>query len=458
MKPSGPYPPHTLYGQSGLGLFTDLYELMMMNAYFEEGMTDHAVFSLYSRHLPPTRNFLLNAGLGTILQDIERLRFSDDDISYLATLNKFSSRFLSWLRAFRFSGDVFAIPEGTPVFANEPVLEVVAPLAEAQLIETLVMNQVHLQTVLATKAQRVTAAASGRPVFDFSARRAHGIDAALKGARAFVIGGIEATSNVLAGRIYGLPVVGTMAHSYIQAHDDEAAAFRAFARIYPDSVMLVDTYDTLEGVRKLIAMASVGGEALRVRAVRLDSGDLAALARDARVLLDESGHNAVAIYASGGLDERSIAALIRDGAPIDGFGVGTALGVSDDAPTLDMVYKLCEYAGEGRLKLSSGKPVLPGRKQVFRYSEKDRDVHDVIARADENLPGTPLLERVMHAGKRTRSCPSMNDLRVRARELIARLPEDVAALEKAPEPYPVTVSEALLDHQKQVREAVSRKG
>jgi nicotinate phosphoribosyltransferase len=384
----------------GLALFTDLYELTMLQAYLEEGMRDWAVFGLFVRRLPARRNFLLACGLDTVLHYLETLRFTEDDLAYLHSLGLFSDRFLSWLRAFRFTGEVRAAPEGAPLFADEPILEVAAPLPEAQLVETFIMNQVHLQTLLATKAWRVVTAAGGRPVVDFGARRIHGLDAALKGARAFSIGGVASTSNVLAGRRYGLPVAGTMAHSYVQAHDDEAEAFAAFARLYPDTVILVDTYDTLEAVRKVVALARSAGGAFEIKAIRLDSGDLLALSRGARALLDEAGLRHVGIFASGGLDEDRIAALVAADAPIDGFGVGTSMGVSSDVPDLDIAYKLCEYAGKGRLKLSTGKPVLPGRKQVFRLSEHGCDVGDVIARAEERLEGRPLLVPVMRDGER----------------------------------------------------------
>ena len=437
--------------QDELGLFTDLYELTMMQAYLEEDMMADAVFSLFVRRLPSRRNFLLACGLDTVLDYLENLRFTGEAIAYLASLGKFSDRFLTWLRHFRFTGDVYAVPEGTPVFANEPILEVVAPLPEAQLAETFIMNQIHVQTVLASKAQRVVTAAAGRPVVDFGPRRMHGIDAALKAARAFYIGGVAATSNVLAGKRYGVPVAGTMAHSYIQAHDDEMAAFRAFARLYPETVLLVDTYDTLAGVRKVIDLARELGETFRVRAVRLDSGDLLALSRQSRRLLDEAGLDTVEIFASGGLDEDAIAALVSSGAPIDGFGVGTSMGVSEDAPTLDIAYKLCEYAGEGRLKLSTGKPVLPGRKQVFRVAEGSQDVRDVIARAGEDLPGRPLLALMMHKGKRLPSgIVDLETARRYAQEQIARLPAPVKAVAEADPPYPVEVSPVLSDFQAKV--------
>ena len=298
----------------------------------------------------------------------------------------FSDRFLTWLAAFRFTGDVHAVLEGTPLFANEPILEVEAPLPEAQLIETFVINQVQLQTMLPPKAHRVVTAARGRSVIDFGARRMHGTDAALNAARAFWIAGVDATSNVLAGQRFGIPVAGTLAHSYIQAHGDEAAAFQAFAKLYPDTVLLIDTYDTLAGVQKVMKLANELGEDFKVRAVRLDSGDLLDLSLRVRAALDQAGLDRVQIIASGSLDEYEIDTLLSSGAPLDGFGVGTSMGVSADAPYLDIVYKLTSYAGEGRVKLATSKPVLPGRKQVFRNADGDRDTGDTIGRAAEDLP------------------------------------------------------------------------
>jgi nicotinate phosphoribosyltransferase len=436
-------------------LFTDLYELTMLEAYLGEQMDEDAVFSLFVRRLPSRRNFLLACGVDTVLSYLETLHFEDDDIAYLASLGRFSRRFLDWLRAFRFTGDVYAVPEGTPVFANEPILEVVAPIAQGQLIETFVMNQIHLQTVLASKATRVVAAARGRPVIDFGPRRMHGIDAALKAARAFFIGGVAATSNVLAGKRYGVPVAGTMAHSYIQAHEDETAAFRSFARLYPETVILVDTYDTLAGVRKVIEIVRGSGGDIRVGAIRLDSGDLLALSREARRLLDEAGLQSIRVFASGGLDEEAIAEMLASGAPIDAFGVGTKMGVSSDAPDLDIAYKLAEYAGKGRLKLSTGKPILPGRKQVFRVEENGAAVRDVIGQSDESLPGRPLLRAVMRNGTRLPAGrETLDESRKRADREIARLPARLRALEPSDPPYPVEVSEALLSYRQAVEKAV----
>ncbi|MGH7555712.1 MAG: nicotinate phosphoribosyltransferase, partial [Longimicrobiales bacterium] len=369
--------------EQNIALLTDLYQLTMLQAYWCEHMFDDAVFSLFVRKLPAARNYLLACGLDDALGYLEGLRFYPAAIDDLRTRSEFEPGFLDWLEHLRFTGTVRAMREGTPVFGEEPILEVIAPLPEAQLAESVIMNQVHLQTVLASKAVRVVAAARGRAVVDFGLRRIHGTDAALKAARAFYVAGVSSTSNVLAGQTYGIPLAGTMAHSYVQAHDSELDAFRAFTRVYPDTVLLVDTYDTLEGVRRVIRLALELGDDFRVRGVRLDSGDLAELAFGARALLDGAGLQRVGIFASGGLDECEIDDLLERGAPIDAFGVGTRMGVSSDAPALDMAYKLTSYAGRGRVKLSTGKPIWPGPKQVFREHSNGRFVRDVIASADE---------------------------------------------------------------------------
>lgn len=438
----------------GLGLFTDLYELTMLQAYLEEGMNEEAVFTLFARRLPPERNYLLACGVETILDYLETLRFSEEDLDYVASLGMFGEPVLTWLRDFRFTGQVRGVADGTPIFANEPILEVTAPLPQAQLLETLIINQVHLQTLLASKAARVVEAARGRPVIDFGARRMHGTDAALKAARAFYVAGCTATSNVLAGKVYGLPVAGTMAHSYVQAHDNEFAAFQAFARLYPTTVLLVDTYDTLEGVRRVVELSQQPGADFRVRAVRLDSGDLAGLAREARRLLDNAGLGRVEIIASGSLDEYRIARLLGAGAPIDGFGVGTRMGVSSDAPDLDMAYKLAEYGGKGRLKLSPGKSILPGRKQVFRCGDDGEDTSDLIARASETGPGRPLLEVLMQNGRRTAGPRPLPELRAETARRIGRLPAGIRANPAALPPYRVDVSAALDHFRREVEEQV----
>jgi nicotinate phosphoribosyltransferase len=425
-------------------LLTDLYELTMLQAYFEEHMRDVAVFSLFVRRLPESRSYLLACGLDDVLSFLETLRFDDDALAYLESLGRFSDRFLQYLEQFRFTGDVYAVPEGTPVFPPEPIVEIAAPIAEAQLVEAYVMNQIHLQTVLASKAARVVEAAQGRDVVDFGLRRMHGIDAGLKAARAFHIAGVTATSNVAAGQAYGLRVAGTLAHSYIQAHDDEYDAFRAFARVYPGTVLLVDTYDTLAGVRKVVDLAKELGAEFRISAVRLDSGDLGALAVETRRILDEAGLQQVGIFASGSLNEHEIARLVAAGAPINGFGVGTDMGVSRDAPALDIAYKLVEYAGRGRLKLSPGKAVLPGRKQIFRVEHDGLADHDVLGRHDDTSPGRPLLRPMMKDGARLPEAhETLDDARARRRSELARLPARIRGLAPAQPAYRVDISPAL---------------
>jgi nicotinate phosphoribosyltransferase len=425
-------------------LFTDLYELTMLQAYFEERMSEVAVFSLFVRRLPTGRNYLLACGLDDVLAFLETLHFDQPALAYLHSLGSFSDEFLGHLAQLRFTGDVHAVPEGTPVFANEPLIEIEAPIAEAQLVEAFVMNQIHLQTVLASKAARVVAAAQGRQVVDFGLRRMHGTDAGLKSARAFHIAGVHATSNVAAGQAYGLRVAGTLAHSYIQAHDNEYEAFRAFARLYPDTTLLVDTYDTLAGVQKVVDLARELGPHFRVSAVRLDSGDLGDLAVKTRRILDDAGLGHVTIFASGGLNEDEVARLLAEGAPIDGFGVGTDMGVSRDAPSLDIAYKLVEYAGRPRVKLSTGKALLPGRKQIFRVERDGIADHDVLGRRDDQPCGRALLQHVMAGGQR---CPAgrvtLDDARAHAKSELDRLPATVRGLGPANPAYAVELSPAL---------------
>ena len=434
----------TWVDNDNVALLTDLYELTMLQAYWREQMHDEAVFSLFVRKLPETRNYLVACGLDDALSYLETLRFTAPALEYLRTTGAFAPDFLDWLERFRFTGNVYAVAEGTPLFENEPLLEIVAPLPEAQIVESFLMNQVHFQTVVASKGARVVSAARGRRVIDFGMRRMHGADAAIKAARALYIAGVDATSNVLAGRAYGIPIAGTMAHSYIQAHDSEIEAFRAFASLYPETILLVDTYDTMEGVDNVIRLARELGASFRVKGIRLDSGDLAALAREARRRLDSAGLQDVTIFASGGLDERSISRLVEEAPEIQGFGVGTRMGVSRDAPALDMAYKITSYAGRGRLKLSKGKSVLPGRKQVFREEEDGLFTRDTLARDGESLPGRPLLHLVMEGGKRlSPGRAELPAIRARAEEEIAKLPERVRALPRAEPAYPVAVSPAL---------------
>ncbi len=327
---------------------------------------------------------------------------------------------------------------------KNPILEIVAPLPEAQIAETFVMNQVHFQTVAASKAARVVHAAQGRTVIDFGLRRMHAADAGIKGARAFWIAGVAGTSNVLAGRIYDIPVAGTMAHSYVQAHEHEADAFRQFAALYPHTTLLVDTYDTLAGVQRVVELAQELGDAFAISAVRLDSGDLGALAIAARRILDDAGLQAVELFASGALDEHAIRALLARGAPINGFGVGSLMGTSADVPHLDIAFKLSSYAGRGRVKLSVGKRILPGRKQVFRRENDGEPVRDVIALADEMLEGRPLLAQVMRQGERLPAgVVTLADSRALAQRELSSLPERVRDLTPAQPPYTVMLSEKL---------------
>jgi len=426
-------------------LVVDLYELTMMQAYHLGGIDGRATFDLFVRRLPEHRDFLLVAGLATVLDHLEELRFTAADLEYLASLGQFRDEFLGKLENFRFSGDVVAMPEGSIAFAGEPILQVTAPIIEAQLLETVIMNFIHLQTLIASKAARVVLAAQGRGLVDFGLRRTHGTESGLYGARASHIAGFTATSNVEAGKRFGIPVTGTMAHSYVQALGDETAAFRDFAKAYPETVLLVDTYDTLRGVDRVIALAEKLGGEFRVSAIRLDSGDLARLAAEARSRLDAAGLGRVQIFASGNLDEIGVQELVQGRVPIDGFGIGTRLGTSQDAPNLDIVYKLAQLDDRPLLKLSTDKGTLPGIKQVWR--EEDRDgivIGDTLGLAEEDLPGRPLLVPVMEEGRRLAAGDhDLHAARERAADELRRLPEAMRGLEKGIEPYPVTVSEGL---------------
>lgn len=441
---------------SSTALFADLYELTMLRAYAEHGMDQIAVFDLFFRKLPPGRNYLLTCGLEPLLEEFESFHFQERDLEYLSSQAFFPQSFIEQLKDFRFTGDVYAIPEGTPVFPHEPIVEIVAPIGQAQILETLVLNQIGLQTILASKAARIVHAAQGRAVVDFGSRRAQGFDAALKGARAFYIAGVASTSNLAAGLKWNIPVAGTMAHSFIQAFPNEIAAFRAFVTTFPETILLVDTYDTLDGVRRVVELAKELDTACRLRGVRLDSGDIGALAVASRAILDEAGLHKLQIFASGGLDEHKIAQLLGQGAPIDAFGVGTSMSVADDAPALDIAYKLVEYAGQGRMKLSPGKRTLPGRKQVFRNFHDGEAQEDIIAGCDEAAAGIPLLELVMRAGRRIRPAPALTGIRDRARRSMAQLPENFRSLPPPPSPYPVRISEKLQAYEQQVRRTVAR--
>jgi nicotinate phosphoribosyltransferase len=379
-----------------LGLYTDFYELTMAAAYHAERRDEVATFDLFVRSLPPTRDFLVVCGIDTALDALDRFRYDTAAIDYLRGLSLFDEAFLDRLARLEMRGEVWAMAEGELVFAGEPLLTISAPLIEAQLVETLLINLVGVETMIASKAARVTLAAAARPFVDFSARRDHGLEAALAAARASWVAGAGGTSLVEAGRRFGIPVSGTMAHSYVMAHQTEEDAYAAFLRRYGgNAVLLIDTYDTVEGARRAADVMTATG--ITARGVRLDSGDLDRLSRQVRAVLDDAGYTGVQILASGDLDEYRVADLVGAGAPIDAFGVGTRMGTSDDAPSLGMVYKLAEQAGQPRLKLSAGKETLPGRKQVWRT-----DGTDVIGLVDEDGPpnGRPLLRPVWRDGRR----------------------------------------------------------
>lgn len=415
-------------------LVTDLYQFTMLDAYLAEGLQDTAVFELFVRRLPPERPVLVAAGLEPALEWLQRLRFEGAELAWLQQHAALRPHTLQWLREFRFTGDVDAVPEGTPVFADEPLLRVSAPLPQAQLVESRLLNLVHLSTLVASKAARVVAAAQGRTLVDFGMRRAHGAEAAVLGARAAYLAGFDGTATVEAGRRWGVPVFGTMAHSYVQAHDDETTAFEAFVRARPvRPTLLVDTYDTLRGVGRVAALARrLAPQGHAITAVRLDSGDLLALAQASRRLLDQAGAGDVTIFASGDLDEHRIAALLAAGAPIDGFGVGTALTTSRDMPALDMVYKLQAYAGQPRRKRSPGKATWPGVRQVWRETDDEGTMRrDLVSLADEPAPapGTgpatrwqALLEPCLRGGRLVRPHPSLAALRTAHAQAMRGLP------------------------------------
>src|SRR5690242_249262 len=426
-------------------LLTDLYQLNMLQAYLEHGVTGTAVFEFFVRDVPPGRNFLIAAGQEPALDYLENLRFSEEDLAWLAGTGRFSRQVIDYLRDFRFTGAVNAMPEGTVCFANEPLLQVTAPLPMAQLVESRLINVLQFQTMIASKAARMMLAAPGKLLVDFGLRRAHGAEAGVMAARASYLAGFAGSATVLAGKLYGLPLYGTMAHSFIEAWDDEAAAFEAFARARPDNlVVLIDTYDTLAAARKVVALAPrLRAAGITIRAVRLDSGDLVKLSKGVRQILDAGGLNDVTVFASGGLDEHEIARLLAAGAPIGGFGVGTSLTTSSDRPALDCAYKLQEYAGVARRKYSSGKATWPGRKQVWRrVGGDDRIVGDTISLADDRQEGEPLLVPVMREGRRVGPAQTPAQGRERVARELARLPDALRRLDRA-QPYPVAVGDAL---------------
>lgn len=427
-------------------LSTDLYQLTMLQSYLEQDMREPAVFELFVRRLPAQRNFLVAAGLEQALDYLTGLSFSRQDLDWLSAQHRFSADLLAYLAQLRFEGDVDAVPEGTIVFADEPVLRLTASLPQAQLVESRLLNIIHFQTLIASKAARVVLAAGGRRLIDFGMRRAHGAEAALFAARAAYLAGFDGAANAEAGLRFDVPVFGTMAHAFVQAHDSETAAFESFARTWPDRpTLLVDTYDTEAAVRALTGIARGWiGKGIRLGGVRLDSGDLCAHAFSVRRLLDDAGLDDVAIFASGNLDEQRIASLRARDAPIDGFGVGTALDTSSDVPALDAVYKLQVYAGEPRRKRSEGKSTWPGRKQVCRrFSVSGEMAGDVVQLCDEPAIGEPLLLPCLRSGRRISPAPALAEIRRHCAAQLRSLPNGLRRLEAAEPPYEVMISQEI---------------
>ena len=441
-------------------LLTDLYELTMAQVYVEQQMDQPAVFEFFVRRLPPHRNFLVAAGLEQVLDYLSALHFSMEELAWLGRSEQFRSPLIEYLRTLRFTGDVDAIPEGTIVFPHEPILRIVAPLPQAQLVESRVMNLLNFQTMVASKAARSVLVAEGRPLIDFGLRRAHGAEAALLAARASYLAGFSGTATVLAGMEYGIPLYGTMAHSFVQAHQDETLAFEHFAKIHPDNViLLIDTYNTEAAADKVVALAQrLKTKGIMLKGVRLDSGDLGDHARNVRQILDGGELSQVEILASGNLDEYRLRDLVQTGAPIDSFAVGTAMTTSSDAPSLDCAYKLQEYAGRPCRKRSEGKATWPGRKQVYRsYTDGGYLDHDIITTDDDQQSGHPLLQSVMKKGRRLAVSPPLADVRRHTAAQLQQLPQSLRTLDSTPA-YDVRISEALQNLAQAVDRVSTTKG
>ncbi|HXG52454.1 MAG TPA: nicotinate phosphoribosyltransferase [candidate division Zixibacteria bacterium] len=426
-------------------LLTDLYQLTMLQAYFDRGMEETAVFEFFVRKLPPQRNFLMAAGLEQALAFLEQFRFTPEELEWISRHGAFRPAFVSYLERLRFTGDVHAMPEGTIFFADEPILRITAPLPQAQLVESRLINLLHFQTLIASKAARAVLAAPNKLLVDFGMRRAHGAEAGLLAARASYLAGFAGTATVLAGALFDIPVFGTMAHSFVQAHDDEVDAFEHFARSLPQNViLLIDTYDTEAAAEKVVRLAPrLESEGIRIKGVRLDSGDLAQHAFKVRQILDGGGLRHVTIFASGSIDEYVVEQLLEKNAPIDGFGIGTHMDTSADAPYLDCAYKLVEYAGKGRRKRSEGKALWPGRKQVFRrYDDRGGMAGDMLGLEEEPLGGERMIQPVMKGGRRLSPPLSLREVRQHALRELERLPDSLKSVRPAGG-YPVDVSEGV---------------
>jgi nicotinate phosphoribosyltransferase len=435
-------------------LLTDLYQFTMLQGYIDHEMHEEAVFEFFIRTMPESRNFFVSAGLETVLEFLEECRFSDEELAYLEGTGRFNKDLLQYLRQFRFNGDVHAFPEGTIFFPNEPAIRITAPLPEAQLIESRIINIMHYQSLIATKAARCYLASKGKAsLIDFGLRRTHGAEAGLFAARATFIAGFTGTATVIAEPLYGIPVFGTMAHSFIEAQKNEEEAFINFALSNPENVtLLIDTYDTLKGAERVIKTAELlKKRGITVNAVRLDSGDLADLSKKVRTILDEGGLEEVQIFVSGNLDELMIRDLSEKGAPIGGFGVGTRLDTSADVPYFDCAYKLSEYGGEPKLKQSEGKETWPGAKQVFRKYRKKIMSGDVITTDRDTKAGTPLLRQFMKRGKRMEEPRPLEEIKNYTLHEYETLPTELKSLEKSA-PYPVEISDELARLRKKVEE------
>lgn len=425
-------------------LLTDLYQLTMLQGYYEQNMEELAVFEFFVRKLPENRAFLVAAGLAQVLTYLEQLRFSADEIEWLASTGRFKPAMLDRLAALRFTGDVHAMPEGTVFFPNEPILRITAPLPEAQLVESRVINLLHFQTLIASKAARSVLIAPDKQLVDFGMRRAHGSEAGLLAARASYLVGFAGSATVSAGMRFGIPIFGTMAHSFIQAYPNESQAFADFARANPDhAVFLIDTYDTEAAAQKVVDLApTLHAQGIKIKGVRIDSGDLADHARKVRTILDRGGLNDATLFASGNIDEHKLAELLAEQAPIDGFGIGTRLDTSADVPYLDCAYKLQEYAGIARRKRSEGKATWPGRKQVYRNYDNGVMSGDTVTLDNAPCAGQPLLQWVMQGGKTVAGQPTLIEAREYARSQLNSLPMSLRQLSNAPE-YPVIISAEL---------------